>query len=66
MTTNKDQSSKILNLGTQKCTHFAEKFSNGARVQDGVLPGLRIYLCDYTQRANFEIHLPTKSYCNFT
>ena len=52
--------------GSQKFKHFARKFIKGPLVKERALLRLRIWIWEYKQKANFEIHLPPKSCHNFT
>ena len=42
------------------------KLSRRPRVQEKALLGFRVHLCNTFRKANFEIHLPSKSCCNFS
>ena len=41
------------------------KLSRKPKIQESGMLGLRVYLREYTRKTNFEIHLSSKSCCNF-
>ena len=63
MTTHKEQGCKMLSLGSQI---FAENLAGGLGFRRERCGGYVSISVNTPRKANFEIHLPCKSCCNFT
>ena len=63
MTTHKEQSCKMLSLGLQI---FTENLAGGLGLRREYCWGYVSVSVNASRKANFEIHLPCESCCNFT